>query len=344
MSAPYTQYAPFLSLLRIALGTQTSLPRPLTAEEWASAYAVARRQWLVGVLMDGIEQLPPPAKGTPPPSDMEKAIRLDWYGQCTFIEQTNLRMQAVVAMLPGQQLKGLAVGRYYPHPQRRQSGDIDMWMPEGRKAVLDWARQNLKDCEKPNAFHISCPSYHGVPVELHWVPTIMHNPWLNHRLRRYYAQMAAHPKDSSESLADRPLVYLLHHAFNHFLTEGIGLRHIVDIYYVLRSQRATEEEILTLHSLHLTRFMAAVGYILHHHLGLSLDALPLPPDARLGEVLMQECMVGGNLGHNLDHSRGVRLLARRMGRVLRLMRFAPAEVPFIPLISTWSGLIRRFGR
>jgi hypothetical protein len=32
-------------------------------------------------------------------------------------------------------LKGAAVGRYYPNPNRRQSGDVDVWLDGGRSDI-----------------------------------------------------------------------------------------------------------------------------------------------------------------------------------------------------------------
>lgn len=334
MSTPL--HAPFLSLLRIALGTQTELPRPLTATEWLGIYNMARVQWLVGVLMDGIERLP---ENMRPP----EGLRLDWIGQALYIEQCNHLMTHVASTLPGLQLKGQAVAQFYPRPERRQCGDIDIWMPEGREAALRWAHEHLQECEMPNAFHISCPDYHGVPVEVHWTPTIMHNPWLNRRLQHYYRQLAEQPVGSGRSITEQPVVYLLHHAFNHLLTEGLGLRQLVDLYWVLQHPECVPEDIAEqLRQLHLTRFMAAVGHILTQHLGLPAQRLPIAPNPSLGEKLLQEVIEDGDLGMGRDHPRGIRLLYRRLSTVVCHLRYAPAEVMFIPLISTLSGLKRAY--
>lgn len=326
----------FLSLLRIALGTQKELPQALTAAEWLDAYNMARVQWLVGVLMQGIERLPEDQR---PP----EGLRLDWIGQTLYIEQCNRLMAQVASTLPGLQLKGQAVARFYPQPERRQCGDIDIWMPEGRKAALRWAHAHLRDCELPNAFHVSCPDYHGVPVEVHWTPTIMHNPVLNRRLQQYYSQLAGQTPGSGHSIVEQPLVYLLHHAFNHLLTEGLGLRQLVDIFWVLQRPESVPNDITeVLEHLHLTHFMAAVGHILSHHLGLPAQLLPTPPDALLGERLLEEVIAGGDLGMGRDHTRGIRLLYRRLATVVSHLCYAPCEVMFIPLISTLSGLKRAY--
>lgn len=326
----------FLALLRIALGTQTELPRPLTPAEWMGVYNIARSQWLVGVMMEGIERLPEDMR---PP----EGLRLDWIGQALYIEQCNHLMTHVASTLPGLQLKGQAVAQFYPRPERRQCGDIDIWMPEGREAALRWAHEHLQECEMPNAFHISCPDYHGVPVEVHWTPTIMHNPWLNRRLQHYYRQLAEQPMGSGRSIAEQPVVYLLHHAFNHLLTEGLGLRQLVDLYWVLQHPECVPEDIAEqLRQLHLTRFMAAVGHILTQHLGLPAQRLPIAPNPSLGEKLLQEVIEDGDLGMGRDHPRGIRLLYRRLSTVVCHLRYAPAEVMFIPLISTLSGLKRAY--
>ena len=92
-------------------------------------YQESEKQSIHGVMLDGLERLPEEQR--PPRIDL-----LQWIGLVQAIEQNTIAMakasSEAVEYFRGKGfactlLKGAAVGRYYPNPNRRQSGDIDVW-------------------------------------------------------------------------------------------------------------------------------------------------------------------------------------------------------------------------
>ena len=52
------QWAIFFDFLRFIVGSAKEIPDSLKEADWKEIYAIAKKQCLVGVLFDGIRQLP----------------------------------------------------------------------------------------------------------------------------------------------------------------------------------------------------------------------------------------------------------------------------------------------
>lgn len=113
------------------------MSRVPTKNEWMALYQESEKQSILGVVLDGLERLPEEQR--PPRIDL-----LQWIGLVQAIEQNTIAMakasSGAVAYFRGKGfactlLKGSAVGRYYPNPNRRQSGDIDVWLDGGRERI-----------------------------------------------------------------------------------------------------------------------------------------------------------------------------------------------------------------
>ena len=86
----------------------------------------------------------------------------------------------------------------------------------------------------------------GVPVELHFFPGIMNNPIYNARLQKWFKRNAdlqcsnvvSQPDGIGEIAIPTTafnVVYQLTHLYHHFFDEGIGMRQIIDYYYVVNN-------------------------------------------------------------------------------------------------------------
>ena len=92
------------------------------------------------------------------------------------------------------------------------------------------------------------------------------------------------------------LVYQLVHLFHHVFFEGIGLRQMVDYYYVL--VHSNHEDIMkaqeTIKRLGLWKFAGAVMYVLHQVLNVDVHKMIAPMDGKRGEMLLSAILQGGN--------------------------------------------------
>lgn len=138
------------------------------------------------------------------------------------------------------------------------------------------------------------------------------------------------------------VIYQLVHIYNHLFQEGIGLRQIVDYYFVV-----IRDELLVIRGtlrrdlkhLGLWKFARAVMYVLHEVLGLSEEKMIAPMDEKRGKMLLAEILNGGNFGqyderYGFGHSSFGHNI-QRLYRDLRLVRFYPAEALSEPIFRTW---------
>ncbi|MEH2916104.1 hypothetical protein V7U47_12870 [Segatella copri] len=137
------------------------------------------------------------------------------------------------------------------------------------------------------------------------------------------------------------------HIFSHLMNEGIGLRQLVDYYYVLISDdlllirdRVQKE----LKHLGLWKFAQAVMFVMKVVFGLSENRMIAPMDEKEGRFLLDEIMRGGNFGQYDDRmgsKAGESKIHRYFRMNLRNLRFVkhyPTEALSEPLFRTWFAV------
>ena len=139
-------------------------------------------------------------------------------------------------------LKGQGNALMYPNPYSRTPSDIDIWVEGGDKRVISFVR-SISPHEKACYHHIEFPSYKGVEVEVHYRPSFLLCFWHNRKLQKYYERVKEEQFSHRVMLGEQGeiaiptvefnLIFQLTHIFSHLMNEGIGLRQLVDYYYVL---------------------------------------------------------------------------------------------------------------
>ena len=139
-------------------------------------------------------------------------------------------------------LKGQGNALMYPNPYSRTPGDIDIWVEGEDKRVISFVR-SISPHEKACYHHIEFPSYKGVEVEVHYRPSFLLCFWHNRKLQKYYERVKEEQFSHRVMLGEQGeiaiptvefnLIFQLTHIFSHLMNEGIGLRQLVDYYYVL---------------------------------------------------------------------------------------------------------------
>ena len=145
-------------------------------------------------------------------------------------------------------------------------------------------------------------------------------------------------------------VYILVHIYRHLFAEGIGLRQLLDYYFVL-CQGCTEAEraetMRVLRSLKMKRFAGAVMWVLKEVYGMDDRYMLTAPDEREGRFLLSEIMMAGNFGQydeRLQHDRGESALhwgLRKVKRNFRFVRCYPSEVLWSPVFKLWHFFWRK---
>ena len=235
----------FFDFLRFCIGSVKEIPDSLKEADWKELYAIAKKQCLVGVLFDGIKKLPAEYVG------MKKELLLQWMAESQMLEKANVRLNDAAIQVSewfrkkGFRtciLKGQGNALMYPNPYSRTPGDIDIWVEGGDKRVISFVR-SISPHEKACYHHIEFPSYKGVEVEVHYRPSFLLCFWNNRKLQKYYERvkeeqfshrvMLGEQGEIAIPTAEFNLIFQLTHIFSHLMNEGIGLRQLVDYFYVL---------------------------------------------------------------------------------------------------------------
>ena len=235
----------FFDFLRFSIGSAKEIPGSLKEVDWKELYAIAKKQCLVGILFDGVKKLPAEYVG------MKKELLLQWMAESQMLEKANVRLNDAAIQVSewfrkkGFRtciLKGQGNALMYPNPYSRTPGDIDIWVEGGDKRVISFVR-SISPHEKACYHHIEFPSYKGVEVEVHYRPSFLLCLWHNRKLQKYYDRVKEEQFSHRVMLGEQGeiaiptmefnLIFQLTHIYAHLMNEGIGLRQLVDYYYVL---------------------------------------------------------------------------------------------------------------
>ena len=350
----------FFDFLRFCIGSAKEIPDSLKEADWKELYAIAQKQCLVGVLFDGIKKLPAEHVG------MKKEFLLQWMAESQMLEKANVRLNDAAIQVSewfrkkGFRtciLKGQGNALMYPNPYSRTPGDIDIWVEGGDKRVISFVR-SISPHEKACYHHIEFPSYKGVEVEVHYRPSFLLCFWHNRKLQKYYERVKEEQFSHRVMLGEQGeigiptvefnLIFQLTHIFSHLMNEGIGLRQLVDYYYVLISDdlslirdRVQKE----LKELGLWKFAGAIMYIMQEVFGMPASRLIVPPNEKYGRFVLNEVLEAGNFGvHDARNPFGRSKLGHNLQRVyrdMRLFRYFPLEALSEPLFRVWHFFWRK---
>ena len=240
--------------LRFSLGLEGEVKGLLDGRQgcfdWDACYQFAKRQTLVGVLFDGIQRLPKELAPARP-------LLLRWLSDSESIRRRNMRMDRASAYIYNKVcaagfrcciLKGQGNALLYPHPSSRTPGDVDVWVMANREELRHIAlslTEGYGSSLQESLNHIGL-TVHGVSVELHSTPALLNSPLHNSRLQKWLKRNAdlqcsnriALPNNAGEVAVPTlsfNIIYQLCHLFHHCFYEGVGLRQIVDYYFVLKN-------------------------------------------------------------------------------------------------------------
>ena len=235
----------FFDFLRFCIGSAKDIPSFLKEADWEELYAIAQKQCLVRILFDGIKKLPAEHVG------MKKELLLQWMAESQMLEKANVRLNDAAIQVSewfrkkGFRtciLKGQGNALMYPNPYSRTPGDIDIWVEGEDKRVISFVR-SISPHEKACYHHIEFPSYKGVEVEVHYRPSFLLCFWHNRKLQKYYERVKEEQFSHRVMLGEQGeiaiptvvfnLIFQLTHIFSHLMNEGIGLRQLLDYYFVL---------------------------------------------------------------------------------------------------------------
>ena len=238
--------------LNYCLGKKVDMSMVVAKIDWRQLYTFASRQALLGFCFDGIERLTKEFSEELKQNPMERDLLMTWMGASQQIRRQNMKVNAVAGKLYSKFredglrcciLKGQGNALMYPNAYSRNPGDIDVWVNASREQITEYAKKHFELGDDIRYQHIET-SVDGVPVELHFFPCTMNNPIYNARLQKWFKRNVDLQCSNVVSLPDGigeiaipttafNVIYQLTHLYHHFFDEGIGMRQIIDYYYVV---------------------------------------------------------------------------------------------------------------
>ena len=354
----------FFAFLKYCLEYKGNISRVIAGMNWHGLYSFASKQALQGLCFDGIERLGEEYREELRLNPIERELLMTWMGKAQQIRRQNRKVNAVAGKLFSMLkkdglrccvLKGQGNALMYPNPYSRTPGDIDVWIHASRERIMEYTQKKFELEDDIRLQHLET-SLDGVPVELHFFPCSMNNPIYHARLQKWFKRNADLQCSNVVSLPDGigeiaipttafNVVYQLTHLYHHFFDEGIGMRQIIDYYYVV-SMLNVNCEMLTwlpkdLKHLGLWKFAGAVMYVLHEALGLSEEKMIAPMDEKRGKLLLAEILNGGNFGQHFTKyghftQQGMaKKYFLKIWRNMHFVRYYPTEALSEPIFRTW---------
>lgn len=365
----------FYQLLQIAIGNRKELSHNPTVEEWMALFDMAKKHSLVAVAFRALSKLKGIHSAGFSADDageagtsaltIDKTTYLKWLGLTAKIAQRNKVVTRECVQLSERLahdgmmcciIKGQSNLVNYPEELRecRTPGDIDVLMRSMEKPdAIDFPiRYCIKQCHKHDVpvgkicyHHMDMPTGFETSVEAHHRAVWLNSPIRNWRLQNWlednmpFHSLSISPLKVEGSFpcpsASYNAIYQLLHIYKHMFEEGIGLRQLLDYYFVLRSLhieqgsfadrtesmaqwaegmgiavKSNEEIMHTLCRFGMKKFASATMYVLmtvfspsHPSLkGQELDWqtrwpwMICKPDEKEGKFLLNEIMQAGNFG------------------------------------------------
>ena len=295
----------FIELMQVALGRIERLSGMPTEKQWYGLLQMSVDHSMQGIIFAGIQRL---SQDQMPPL----RVKMLFHGQSEAVRLRNATMneQCVVvteyfrkAGFRTAIMKGQGNARLYGDlSDARSSGDIDIWVEGGFEKVNAFVQETCPTKEV-NELEIQYGAFPGFVVEVHYRPFIMRNFIYNARLQKFFDNEAEACFGQNEPVnwvtMRFNIIHQLAHIRLHLFTEGIGLRQLMDYYFVLMNSKEDRGEMMRIvRSLGMESFASALMWVMSDIFRLDKEKLLCEPNEKNGRFLFDEVVKSGNFGRN----------------------------------------------
>ena len=295
--------------LHIAKAAVSGGELPAESVDWPAVFALAGQQKLLPIVYEAVRKTPAAAENAALFAAVKQQVIAQVLHQTMRASEfSGLYQKLRAAGLHPLVVKGQLCSRLYAQTDHRISADDDILIPDGEffachehllanGLTTDTPMDELASADEVSYTKEGSPLY----IELHR-HLFDSSEDAHDELNRFFADLK--PAEIDGLLAMPPhehLLYLILHAYKHFVRSGIGLRQFCDIGLWARAYYA-EIDWQRLHdqceSVHAATFAAAAFRIARDYLGIEFD-LPAPWDGSIDvEPLLHDSLCGGVYGSN----------------------------------------------
>lgn len=215
----------------------------LQIESWTALEALATQQGLLPLVADGLESIP---KESRPPKD----VMFQWIG-LTIQQEKQYSGQLGMAMKLSQLyqrnfirtyvIKGIVLAECYPIPSHRFCSDLDCYLLPSEGSFDAWSLGN--DLVRTQGYEVNVGYYKNSTFHLPGLMVENHRFMVpfrgNKKLARLERVLRGYMlEDKGEDIIEGTCLYrppiivsslfLIEHAYSHFLHEGLTWRHVLD--------------------------------------------------------------------------------------------------------------------
>ena len=295
--------------LHIAKAAVSGGEIPAENVDWPAVFALAGQQKLLPIVFEAARKTPAAAENAALFAAVKQQVIAQVLHQTVRASEfADLYHKLRSAGLHPIVVKGQLCSRLYPLKDHRISADDDIYIPDAEfmacheqllanGLTTDTPADELQTADEVSYTKKGSPLYIELHRHLFDSAEDAHDE-LNH----FFADL--NPVEIDGFLAMPPhehLLYLILHAYKHFVRRGIGARQFCDIGLWARAYHA-EIDWQRLHeqcaSVHAATFAAAAFRIAGDYLGIEFD-LPAPWDGSIdAEPLLHDSLCGGVYGSN----------------------------------------------
>ena len=295
--------------LHIAKATVSSGELPAESVDWPAVFALAGQQKLLPIVFEAVRKMPAAEENVALFAVTKQQVIGQVLNQTVrSAEFADLYRKLRAAGLHPIVVKGQLCGRLYPLKDHRISADDDLYISDAEfmtcheQLLANDLRTDTPADELASADEVPYTK-NGSPLYIELHRHLFDSAEDAHdELNHFFTDI--NPVEMDGFLAMPPhehLLYLILHAYKHFVRSGIGLRQFCDIGLWAREyhteidwQRLREQ----CESVHAATFAAAAFRIARDYLGIDFD-LPTPWDASIDvEPLLHDTLCGGVYGSN----------------------------------------------
>lgn len=295
--------------LHIAKAAVSGGDLPAEKVDWPAIFTLANQQKLLPILFEAARATPAAGENAALFAVTKQQVIGQVLNQTVrSAEFADLYRKLRSAGLHPIVVKGQLCSRLYPLKDHRISADDDLYIPDAEfmtcheQLLVNGLTTDTSADELPTADEVSYTK-DGSPLYIELHRHLFDSAEDAHdELNHFFADLK--PVETDGFLAMPPhehLLYLILHAYKHFVRSGIGLRQFCDIGLWARAYHV-EIDWQRLHeqceSVHAATFAAAAFCIAGDYLGIEFD-LPAPWDGSIDvEPLLHDTLCGGVYGSN----------------------------------------------
>lgn len=328
-----------LVLIKAALNKRTNAISPNIDINWSEVRKLAIKNGVTAIAWRGLEAL---LNDDNLSSNQQpcKGLKLQWALNAEHIEK-RYRKQLVLASELAEVyasndistivLKGLAISRYYPIPEHRECGDLDCFLArtnntEQNNIAVQSCNLPISDYNRGNAlakeigaqvemdfYKHSHINYKGLTVENHAFCTAVRGSRDKKEFERHLQTLLSTkpltPIGNSKLLspcADFNALFLTVHSFQHFLTEGIKLRHLLDWALLLQAEQDNIDWgsfYKWCDKMHYTKFADALTAIAVEYLGIEITNKAIHTESHLRDKVLDDILYNEQSVNNTKASK-----------------------------------------